>query len=145
MITAELKNYRQSARKVRLVADAVRGKKVTTALTELEFTPKRAALPIKKLIQSAAANAKHNHQIDVNDLYIKTIMVNEGFTMKRWIPKWRGTAHPIRKRTSSVKVELATADEKATDTKKADKSAKEAKKAKPATKKADTSDNDSDK
>lgn len=107
MVTAELKNYRQSARKVRLVADAVRGKKVTTVLTELEFTPKRAALPIKKLIESAVANAKNNHQLDVNDLYVKSIMVNEGFTMKRWIPKWRGTAHPIRKRTSHVKVELA--------------------------------------
>lgn len=110
MVTAELNNYRQSPRKVRLVADSVRGKKVSVALTTLSFVPKRAAEPVKKLIESAVANAKHNFKLNPEDLYIKSIVVDPGFVMKRWMPKWRGTAHPIRKRTSHVKVVLATRD-----------------------------------
>ena len=110
MVTAELNNYRQSPRKVRLVADTVRGKKVSVALTTLSFVPKRAADPVKKLIESAVANAKHNFKLNPEDLYIKSIVVDPGLVMKRWMPKWRGTAHPIRKRTSHVKVVLATRD-----------------------------------
>lgn len=110
MVTAELNNYRQSPRKVRLVADSVRGKKVSVALTTLSFVPKRAAEPVKKLIESAVANAKHNFKLNPEDLYIKSIVVDPGLVMKRWMPKWRGTAHPIRKRTSHVKVVLATRD-----------------------------------
>jgi large subunit ribosomal protein L22 len=106
MITATLKNYRQSPRKVRLVADEVRGKKVGDALIQLSFIPNRAALPIKKLVESAIANAKHNYDVDVNGLFIKSITVDSGFTMKRWIPKWRGTAHPIRKKASHIKIIL---------------------------------------
>ena len=84
----------------------MRGKKVADAITTLSFTPNRAAGPIKKLIESAVASAKNNHDADAEGLFIKSIVVDEGFTMKRWMPKWRGTAHPIRKRTSHIKVVL---------------------------------------
>ncbi|MEY2641323.1 MAG: hypothetical protein RL150_716 [Candidatus Parcubacteria bacterium] len=107
MVKAELKNYRQSPRKVRLVADTVRGKKVGVAITTLSFAPKRAADPIKKLLESAVANAKHNFKLNPETLYVKSISVDPGFVMKRWMPKWRGTAHPIRKKTSHVRVVLA--------------------------------------
>ena len=106
MVTATLKNYRQSARKVRAVVDEVRGKSANEAIAKLSFIPNRASLPVKKLIESAVANAKHNHNMDPDSLFIKTIVVNEGLTMKRWVPKARGTAHPIRKRTSQVVVTL---------------------------------------
>lgn len=106
MVTATLKNYRQSPRKVRTIVDEVRGKTASEAITKLSFIPNRAALPVKKLIESAVSNAKHNHNMDPESLVIKSIVVNEGITMKRWIPKWRGTAHPIRKRSSQVVVTL---------------------------------------
>ena len=111
---AYLKNYRQSPRKVRLLADLVRGKKVNDALTELTFTPKRASLAIKKLIDSAVANASHNFKVSAEALYVKEIRVDEGITLKRFQPKWRGTAHPIRKRCSNVILVLG---QKSADTK----------------------------
>lgn len=104
MITASLKNYRQSARKVRFVVDEIRGNKVVDAISKLSFIPNRAALPVKKLLESVAANARHNHNMEIDTLFIKSIVVEEGVTMKRWIPKARGTAHPIKKRTSQIKV-----------------------------------------
>lgn len=106
MVTAILKNYRQSPRKVRAVVDEVRGKKVSEAIIKLSFFPNKAALPVKKLIESAVANARHNHNMDVDSLVIKSIVVDEGFSMKRWMPKARGTAHPFKKRTSQVRVVL---------------------------------------
>lgn len=106
MVKAELKNYRQSPRKVRLVADIVRGKKVNEALNILTVTAKRSSLPIKKLVESAIANAKHNFGLDENNLFIKEISVNEGVTIHRWMPRARGSAAPIRKRTSRVFVIL---------------------------------------
>lgn len=109
MTKALLKNYRQSARKVRLVVDSVKGKKVQDALNQLQFMPKRAAGPVKKVIESALANAKDN-SIDTDNLIIKKITVDEGVTLKRWMPKWRGTAHPIRKRTSHITVILGTTE-----------------------------------
>lgn len=108
MTKALLKNHRQSPQKVRLVADAVRGKKVFDALTTLSVMPKRAATPVMKLIESAVANAKNNDKVDASELIIKEISVDDGVTLKRWRPKWRGTAHPIRKRSSNVKVVLGT-------------------------------------
>jgi large subunit ribosomal protein L22 len=110
MVTAELKNYRQSPRKVRLVADTIRGKDVTEAILTLSFVPKRAADPIKKLLESAVANAKHNFELTADNLYVKTVLVDPGFVMMRSMPKWRGTSHPIRKKTSHVKIFLATKD-----------------------------------
>jgi large subunit ribosomal protein L22 len=104
MAKAILKNYRQSPRKVRLVANTIRGQKVDKAIINLSFVAKRSALPIQKLIESAVANAKNNDNLDVDSLFIKSIQVDQGFTMKRWRPRARGVAHPIRKKTCKVTV-----------------------------------------
>jgi large subunit ribosomal protein L22 len=112
MVTAELKNYRQSPRKVRLIADIVRGKDVQEALDTLVLTIKRASDPIAKLINSAVANAEHNHGLKKADLFIKNITVDDGITLHRWRARARGRAAPIRKRTCIVKVVLDTKDNK---------------------------------
>lgn len=101
-----LKNYRQSPRKVRLVADAVRGKKVAVALRDLAFITKRATDPIAKLIESAVANAKNNFNADVENLFIKEIQVNKGIVLKRIMPRARGSAARINKRSSHVSITL---------------------------------------
>lgn len=103
---AELNNYRQSPRKVRLVADAVRGKKIEEAITNLSFLPKRSALPLQKLLASALANAK-NLSLPLENLIIKEITVDTGATLYRRRPRSRGMANPIRKRTSHITVVLA--------------------------------------
>ena len=105
-VTAELNNYRQSPRKVRVVADTVRGKKVAEALTILSFVPKRAALPLEKLVASALANAKAL-SIPIENLRVKSLTVDQGPTLYRRRPRSRGMANPIRKRTSRVRVVLA--------------------------------------
>ncbi len=105
---AILKNYRQSPRKVRLVAKSVVGKSVSSASLILSFMPKRSADPIKKLIDSAAANAKTNSGISLEDLTVKSIEVNKGVTLKRMRPRARGSGYPINKRTSHVVVTLAS-------------------------------------
>ncbi len=99
--TAQLKSYRQSPRKVRLVADIVRGKKVGEALDILAFIPKRAGEPLRKLIASAYANAGK-----AENLFVKEIKVDAGATLYRRRPRSRGMANPIRKRTSHVTVVL---------------------------------------
>ena len=104
---AVLKNYNQSPRKVRLVADAVRGRDLREALTILDFMPKRAAGGVKKVIASAAANARENGGIEENLLRVASISVDEGFTLKRYMPRAFGRATPIRKRTSIITVVLA--------------------------------------
>jgi len=103
---AQLNNYRQSPRKVRLVADTVRGKKVEEAVTLLSFVPKRSALPIQRLLESALANAK-NLSLSSENLIIKEIRVDAGSTLHRSRPRSRGMANPIRKRTSHISVTLA--------------------------------------
>lgn len=103
---AQLNNYRQSPRKVRLVADAVRGKKVEEAITTLSFIPKRSALPLQKLLASALANAK-NLSLPTENLIVKEIKVDAGNTLYRRRPRSRGIANPIRKRTSRISVTLA--------------------------------------
>lgn len=108
---AILKNYRQAPRKVRLVANAVRGKKVSDVLVNLDFLTKRSSLPIKNLILSALANAK-NLDIPTENLIIKAIKVDGGAIMYRRRPASRGSAHPIRKRTSSITVELGEKESK---------------------------------
>ena len=105
MVKASLKNYRQSPRKVRLIADLVRGKKVNRALIILKNAPKRAALPLRKLIESAVANAK-NDNLSSESLVIKKITVDGGPTLFRRRPRARGAAYVIRKRTSHIGVEL---------------------------------------
>ena len=103
---AILKNYRQSPRKVRLVAKSIRGKTAAQASMILDFMPKRAADPIKKLIDSAVANARVNNGIDVADLIVKNIEINQGVTLKRYRPRARGSAYRINKRTSHIVVTL---------------------------------------
>jgi len=103
---AFLKNYRQSPRKVRLVANLVKGKNVSGAIAELDFLAKRAGAPIKKLLLSAVANAK-NQGIEADNLFIKELRVDKGIVMKRIMPAAMGTAHRINKRTSHVEVVLA--------------------------------------
>lgn len=102
---AVLKNYRQSPRKVRLIADLVRGKKVNDALTTLQFVDKRAAGPFSKVIRSAMANAKQTGA-NVEALKITKVTVDKGPTYKRFIPRARGSASRINKRNSHVTVEL---------------------------------------
>jgi large subunit ribosomal protein L22 len=102
---ANLNTYRQSPRKVRVVADLVRGKKVREALDILAFAPKRAAKPIEKLISSAVANAK-NLSLEAEKLVVKEIRVDEGRILYRRMPTARGRAFPMRKRTSHVSVTL---------------------------------------
>ncbi len=104
--TAQLNNLRQSPRKVRLVANLIRGKKVTDAVLTLQFADKRASSDISKLISSALANAKAQ-SLPIDDLIIKRIEVNSGKTLMRRRPAAHGSAHPIRKRTSRVFVALA--------------------------------------
>lgn len=104
--SAELKNYRQSPRKVRIVADTVRGKKVAEALTILSFIPKTAALPLQKLIASALANAK-NLSIPTENLVVKEMRVDTAGILYRRQPRSRGMANPLRKRVSRVKVVLS--------------------------------------
>jgi large subunit ribosomal protein L22 len=102
---AFLKNYRQSPRKVRLVASHLRGKSVARGLAELEILPKRAAFPLKKLLNSAVASAKEQG-ISVENLYIKEVRVDQGVTLKRQMPAAMGTAHRINKRSSHINLRL---------------------------------------
>lgn len=103
---ATLSNFRQSPRKMRLVANLVKGKKVSEALINLDFTAKRASDPVKTLIASALANAK-SLGMDTENLIVKNIQVNSGKILYRRLPAARGSAHPMRKRTSQIYVELA--------------------------------------
>ena len=105
---AELHNYRQSPRKVRMVANLIKGKTANEALATLSYLPKRASGPIKILIESAVANAKNNNGIvSADSLEVKNIEVGSGFTMKRMMPGSRGRGFTIRKKTSRVYVTLA--------------------------------------
>lgn len=103
---ASLNNYRQAPRKVRLVADLVRGKTAGDAIKVLHVTPKRATAPMLKLIESALANAKSNGVTAPESLVIKMIQVNKGVTLKRMMPRARGNAARINKRSSHVTLEL---------------------------------------
>ena len=102
---AILKNYRQSPRKVRLIADLVRGKRASEALTSLRFVDKRASGPFSKVIESAIANAKDQGK-DIEKLFIKAVQVNKAATLKRSMPRARGSASRINKRNSHISVEL---------------------------------------
>ena len=102
---AFLKNYRQSPRKVRLVADLVRGKKVNDAVRELDFLAKRASAPIKKLLLSAVANAKQKGT-EAENLFIKELRVDKGMVMKRLMPRAMGSASRINKRMSHLTLVL---------------------------------------
>ena len=112
--TAHLRNFRMAPRKIALVADLVRGKPVGAALNILMFTKRAAARPVAKLIKSAVANAsdKSKGEVDIDTLYVKTISVDQGATMRRYMPRAMGRATPIKKHTSHVHVTLAAATKK---------------------------------
>jgi large subunit ribosomal protein L22 len=100
------RSVRIGPRKVRLVADLVRGKKVEEALNLLEFTNKRASKLISDLIRSAVANVDSQGQVDIDTLVVKKIFVDGGITMKRFLPMPMGRAGKIRKRTSHITIVL---------------------------------------
>jgi len=101
------KYLRVSPYKVRLVADLVRGKPVSEALTILKFLPKKGGRLIRKTLQSAVANAESLRTVDVETLFIKTIQIDEGPRHKRWRPRAMGRATRILKRTSHISMVLA--------------------------------------
>ncbi len=96
-----------SAQKARLVADQVRGKGVEEALDILSFSPRKGAAVIKKVLESAIANAEHNEGADVDELRVATIFVDEGMTMKRIKPRAKGRADRIFKRSCHITVRVA--------------------------------------
>jgi large subunit ribosomal protein L22 len=105
-VTAQLNNIRIAPRKVRLVADRVRGQKVTEAIGMLNYDMRRSAEPMQKLLKSAVANAQNNFGLKEENLYVSDITVGEGPTLKRWQPRAYGRASKILKRTSRVRVVL---------------------------------------
>lgn len=112
MAHAILESYNQSPRKVRLVTDLVKGKKVTDALKTLQFLPKRAALPVAKLIQSAAANATQKGD-KAEDLMVENIIVEANEVLKTYMPRAFGRASIVRGRKSRVKVTVQPTAQKA--------------------------------
>ena len=103
---AVLRDVRISARKARLVADLVRGKSVSQAVDVLKLTNKRAAPMMSKLIKSAMANATDRATVDVDRLVVGQVFVDEGSTLKRFLPRAQGRATPIRKRSAHITVML---------------------------------------
>jgi large subunit ribosomal protein L22 len=103
-VTAKAKGLGVSARKARLVVDAVRGKSVPEALAILRFLPQKSAKDVAKVVQSAAANAEHNYDLDPDALFIKYIFADEGPTLKRWRARARGRVNQRLKRTAHVTV-----------------------------------------
>jgi len=108
MTTATLQSHNQPPRKVRLVTDLVKGKKIPAALAILQFLPKRAAEPLKKLIKSAAASAKEKGE-NPDDLIVKSITVESAGMLKKYMPRAFGRASLIRRRKSRMIVHLAPA------------------------------------
>ena len=106
-VAARLKGARISAQKARLVADQVRGMPVEEALSLLEFSPKKAAHIVKKVLDSAIANAENNEGADVDELKVSSIFVNEGMTMKRLRPRAKGRADRILKRSCHITLKVA--------------------------------------
>lgn len=104
---ASLRNFRMAPRKLRLVVDMIRGKKVEEALNILTFSKKSAARPVAKLLKSAVANADVKGGINLDRLMVNTVTVDEGATMRRWLPRAMGRATRIHKRTSHVTLILA--------------------------------------
>jgi large subunit ribosomal protein L22 len=106
-VSAKLKTARLSAQKARLVADQIRGKGVEEALEILTYSPKKGAAIIKKVLNSAIANAEHNEGVDIDELKVSTIYVDEGMTMKRIMPRAKGRADRILKRSCHITVKVA--------------------------------------
>lgn len=106
-VKAQLKHLRISPRKVRLVVNVIKSMPVIVAEEQLQFVKKAAAPMILKLLRSAVANAAHNFKLKKENLYIKAIFVNEGYTLKRWQPRAMGRATPLKKKSSHVTMVLA--------------------------------------
>ena len=110
-VKAIARYVRLAPRKIRLVTDLIRGKAVTEARTILQFTPKRAARTVAKVLDSAIANAENNQDLDAETLVVHKVFVDEGPTLKRWTPRARGRASAIRRRTSHVTVVVKQREE----------------------------------
>lgn len=106
-VRAVAKYVRTSPRKLRLVADLIRNRDVQDAWNVLTFTPKRAARPLLKVLESAVANARNNNGIEPETLVVHRVMIDEGPTMKRFTPRARGRASAIKKRSSHITVVVA--------------------------------------
>lgn len=111
-VKAKLNYLRIAPRKVRLVANLIKGKSVIEAKNNLNFLLKKSAIPILKLLNSAINNAKNRFNMDENNLYIKTCIVNEGYKLKRWKPRAFGRAGLIKKRTSNIEIVLTEKENK---------------------------------
>ncbi len=99
---ATARTVRIASRKVRLVVDLIRGKKIGEAIAILRLTPKAASPVVEKVLKSAIANAEHNYEMDVENLFVSEVFVDEGPTMKRFRPRAQGRASAINKRTSHI-------------------------------------------
>ena len=99
---AVARTVRIAPRKVRLVVDLIRGKQIGEAVAILNHTPKAASVVVEKLLKSAAANAEHNYEMDLNNLVVSEVFVDEGPTLKRFRPRAMGRASAINKRTSHI-------------------------------------------
>ncbi|QGG80856.1 50S ribosomal protein L22 [Litorivicinus lipolyticus] len=106
-VAAKLSGARMSAQKARLVADQIRGKRVDQALDILSFSTRKGAAIVKKVLESAVANAEHNEGKDIDDLKVSTIFVDEGMTMKRIRPRAKGRADRILKRSCHITVKVS--------------------------------------
>lgn len=106
-VKATAKTVRVTSRKAKLVLDLIRGKDVAEAMGMLKLLPNKAARVTYKVVKSACANATHNFQMDESKLYVKECYANEGITMKRYMPRAKGSASPILKRTSHITVVVA--------------------------------------
>lgn len=112
-VRAFARYIRTSPRKIRLVIDAIRGKQVDAALTQLRFLDKGATLPVEKLLRSAIANAEHNFKLNPASLHVKAITADGGPMLKRWRARAMGRAAPIQKRSSHISVVLSDEPAKA--------------------------------
>jgi large subunit ribosomal protein L22 len=106
-VTARAQQVRVSPRKMRLVADVVRGQDVNDALSTLKFMPQKSADLIRAVLKTAQASAEHNYDMDPDDLYVKTIFADDGPTYKRWQPRARGRVNQKLRRTSHLTVIVA--------------------------------------
>lgn len=106
-ILARYKKARSSAQKLRLIADVIRGRKVDYAINVLNFSNKKAALLIKKVLDSAISNAENNYGLDIDLLKISEILIDQGPVMKRMMPRAKGRADQVLKRTSHIKIILS--------------------------------------
>lgn len=117
-VKAKLRHLRIAPRKVRLVADQMRGESVARSKSFLTFTVKKATEPLLKLLNSAVANAKNDFELEESNLYVSEIRVDEGPKMKRWMPRARGSASEIQKKTSHITLILSEIKETAKPAKK---------------------------